>query len=99
VGAFIPDLIVEDLVIVEVKAGERLAKVHEVQRVNYLRATPIEVGFVVNFGAALDFRRRVFTHDRKAAMANPRGASRDTADGDPTACHAASPGDPSVGAP
>lgn len=50
VGEFRADLIVQDRVIVELKAIETLSKAHEVQVVNYLRATGIEVGLLINFG-------------------------------------------------
>ena len=51
VGVFKADIIVEGRVILELKAVERLAKVHEVQLVNYLKATGIENGLLINFGA------------------------------------------------
>lgn len=50
VGEFQADIVVESRMIVELKAIEALAKVHEVQVVNYLRATGIEVGLLLNFG-------------------------------------------------
>lgn len=65
VGVYRADLLVNGLVIVEIKAVEHLLHVHEVQLVNYLRATPMEVGLLVNFGAKLDIKRRIFTNDRK----------------------------------
>src|SRR5438552_2252698 len=51
VGAFIADLLVNDVLIVETKAIQSLAKAHEVQLVNYLVATRIDEGLLVNFGA------------------------------------------------
>ena len=50
VGDFIADIIVNDIVIVELKSVRRIAKVHEVQLVNYLTATGKDVGLVINFG-------------------------------------------------
>lgn len=50
VGCFTPDLIVNDTVIVELKAVEALAKIHEAQLVNYLTATGKQVGLLINFG-------------------------------------------------
>ncbi|MGB0768605.1 MAG: GxxExxY protein [Phycisphaeraceae bacterium] len=50
VGEFRADLIVRGRVIVELKAIEALTKAHEVQVVNYLRATSIEIGLLLNFG-------------------------------------------------
>jgi GxxExxY protein len=49
VGEFYPDLIVEDKVIVEVKAIDSLQKVHEAQILNYLKATGYKIGLLVNF--------------------------------------------------
>ncbi len=65
VGEYFADLIVEDKVIVELKAASRLLNEHEAQLLNYLRATPYEVGLVLNFGPKPDFRRKVFANDRK----------------------------------
>ena len=50
VGCFTPDLVVNDAVIVELKAVEALAKIHEAQLVNYLTATGKQVGLLINFG-------------------------------------------------
>jgi len=51
VGNFIADILVEDKVILELKSVRRLTEVHEVQLVNYLTATGIDVGLLINFGA------------------------------------------------
>lgn len=66
IGVYEADLLVEGRVIVELKAVERLIEIHEVQLVNYLRATEIEVGLLINFGPRFDVRRRIFTNDRKS---------------------------------
>jgi GxxExxY protein len=59
VGAFAADLLVNDSVIVEVKAIQVLAKPHEVQLVNYLTATGFNEGLLLNFGAErLEFRKK-----------------------------------------
>lgn len=59
VGAFCADLLVNDALVVELKAVLALAKVHEVQLVNYLTATGIADGLLLNFGASsLEFRRK-----------------------------------------
>ena len=59
VGTFAADLLVNDLVIVEVKAIQSLAKPHEVQLVNYLTATGLNEGLLLNFGAErLEFRKK-----------------------------------------
>ncbi len=67
VGDFRADLIVDDLVIVELKAVENLHKIYEVQLVNYLRSTEIEVGLLINFGEELKIKRRMFSNERKKA--------------------------------
>jgi len=54
------DIIVEDKVILELKAVKDLAKIHEVQLVNYLKATGIEVGLLINFGHSVEIKRKVF---------------------------------------
>ncbi len=65
VWEYFADLLVEDAVIVELKAVERITKEHEAQLLNYLRATPYEVGLLLNFGPQPDFRRRAFSNERK----------------------------------
>ena len=50
VGAYFADLIVENTVIIELKATESLCEEHEFQLINYLKATEIEVGLLLNFG-------------------------------------------------
>jgi len=67
IGVFQADLLIEECVILEIKAVETLISAHEVQLVNYLRATQIEVGLLINFGPRLDVRRRLLTNDRKPA--------------------------------
>jgi|SRR5690625_2158976 len=65
VGEYYADLIVDDLVILELKAAEVIVKEFEWQLLNYLRATPIEVGLLLNFGKKPEFRRKVFDNNRK----------------------------------
>ncbi len=63
VGDFIADMLVEGRIIIELKAVQTLAKAHEVQLVNYLTATGIEIGLLLNFGAAsLEFKRKHRTY-------------------------------------
>lgn len=58
VGEFFPDIIVEDTVLLELKAVKALAPEHLAQVMNYLKATGIEVGFLINFGnPKLEYRR------------------------------------------
>ncbi len=60
VGEYFIDIFVENKVIVELKAVSELSKAHEVQLVNYLKATHIKVGLLINFGEKLKIVRRVF---------------------------------------
>jgi len=64
-GDFRADLVVESLVIVELKAVAALEKAHERQLLNYLRATNIEVGLLLNFGPTAQVRRLLFDNERK----------------------------------
>jgi len=58
VGDFIADIIVEGKVLLELKAGKSLSAEHQAQTINYLKATGIELGLLINFGnAKLEFRR------------------------------------------
>ena len=58
IGEFYPDIIVEDTVIIELKAVKALSSEHYAQVLNYLKATGVEVGLLVNFGSPkLEFRR------------------------------------------
>ena len=60
VGDFTADIVVENKVIVEIKAVERLIKIHEIQLVNYLVATGIEIGLLINFGGTkVEVKRKV----------------------------------------
>ena len=63
VGEYFADLCVEDSVIVEVKAAEGLSKAHEAQLTNYLKATAMEVGLLLNFGPKPEFSRKIFTKE------------------------------------
>lgn len=65
IGNYLADLVIEDKVIVELKAGTNLAPEHEVQLLNYLKATKVEVGMLLNFGTEPQFKRKVFANDRK----------------------------------
>lgn len=65
VGEYFSDMIVNDYVILELKAAEMLVKEHEFQLINYLKATEIEVGLLLNFGRKPTFKRKLFTNDKK----------------------------------
>ena len=72
VGEFFSDLLVEDKVIVELKATEVLMNVHMAQIMNYLKATEIEVGLLLNFGEEPEFKRVIYTNDKKNNLKNQR---------------------------
>lgn len=65
VGDYFADLIVNDAVILELKAKDTLTKDHNNQLINYLKATEYEVGLLLNFGKKPEFIRRVFQNARK----------------------------------
>lgn len=60
VGQYYADLLVNDKVIVEIKAAKDLCEEHEFQLINYLKATRCEVGLLLNFGRKPQFKRKVF---------------------------------------
>lgn len=68
VGEYVADLLVEHCVIVELKAVEALRPEHQAQLLNYLKATEIEVGLLLNFGPRPTFARKIFTNDRKRGL-------------------------------
>lgn len=63
VGHYIPDMIVEDKIIIELKAVSDLRPEHEWQLLNYLAATHIEVGLLINFGRSVKVKRKILTKD------------------------------------
>jgi GxxExxY protein len=65
VGEYYADLIINDTIILELKVSEFIIPDHEFQLINYLKATNIEVGLLLNFGIKPEFRRKVFENNRK----------------------------------
>lgn len=65
IGEYFADIIVDNKIIVEIKAGKNLAKEHEAQLLNYLKATEIEVGLLLNFGVHPEVKRKAFDNQRK----------------------------------
>ena len=65
IGKYYADVVVNDLVIVELKAVKTLIAEHEAQLFNYLKATPYEVGLLLNFGPKPETKRRSFDNSRK----------------------------------
>ncbi len=70
VGEYYADLIVEDKIIVELKATELLMNAHVAQTLNYLKATEIEVGLLLNFGEEPEFKSMIYTNNRKINLKN-----------------------------
>ena len=66
VGDFEADMLVEGCVLLELKAVRCLDSSHEAQLLNYLRATKIEVGLLLNFGLKPEFKRMIFDNARKS---------------------------------
>jgi len=71
VGQYYADLIVDGVVLLELKAARTLESAHEAQLLHYLRATDIEVGLLLNFGLRPQFRRLLFDNARKKIHENP----------------------------
>ena len=65
VGDYYADIIVNECIILELKATESIAKEHEFQLINYLKATEIEIGLLLNFGKNPEFKRKIFTNNKK----------------------------------
>jgi GxxExxY protein len=65
VGYYKADMLVENLIIVECKANSTLAEENEYQLLNYLKATNIEVGLLLNFGSKPQVKRKLFDNTKK----------------------------------
>jgi GxxExxY protein len=65
IGEYYADILVDNKVIVEIKATKTLAEEHEAQLLNYLKATEIEVGLLLNFGVKPEIKRKAFNNSRK----------------------------------
>ena len=68
VGEYIADMIINNVVLLELKAAEKLIDDHAAQLLNYLKATNIEVGLLLNFGPTAEFRRKVYDNERKGSL-------------------------------
>jgi len=77
VGEYFADILVNDTVILELKAVRHLLDEHEAQLLNYLKATTVEVGLLLNFGPKAEYRRKVYDNDVKGTLAwtNPSQAT------------------------
>lgn len=65
IGEYVADIVVEGLVIIELKAVNNIVNAHEVQLVNYLKATKIEVGLLINFGDQITIKRKILTKNQR----------------------------------
>ncbi len=71
IGEYFGDIIVDDLIILELKALDCLLIEHENQLINYLKATDKEVGLLLNFGKKPEIRRKIFDNDKKTMLRYP----------------------------
>lgn len=70
VGEFRADVLVEDCVLLELKAARSLDPAHEAQLLHYLKSTEVEIGMLLNFGTRPQFRRLIFDNDKKKIRGN-----------------------------
>jgi len=64
VGEYYADILVDDCIILELKAAEAICEEHEYQLINYLKATDIEVGLLLNFGKKPEIKRKIFSNEQ-----------------------------------
>lgn len=65
VGEYFADIIVNDIITIEIKAAKEISDEHECQLINYLKATDIELGSLMNFGKEAQYRRKIFMNTYK----------------------------------
>jgi len=75
VGKFKADLLIDNSIILELKAVASLTEEHEYQLINYLKATEIELGLLLNFGAEPQVRRKIYDNENKNLCKSVREAS------------------------
>ncbi|MCW3125212.1 MAG: GxxExxY protein [Bacteroidetes bacterium] len=68
IGEYCCDLIIDDIILIELKSVEVLAIAHKKQTINYLKATEMEVGLLLNFGEKPQIERFLFTNDKKPLL-------------------------------
>ena len=68
IGEYFADMVVNDVILIELKAVGQIVEEHEAQLLNYLKSTKIEVGYVMNFGKSAVFKRKVFDNERKGSL-------------------------------
>jgi GxxExxY protein len=66
VGEFRADIVVNSVVIVELKASRAMESAYEAQIMHYLRATNVEIGLLMNFGPKPEFKRFIYDNERKS---------------------------------
>jgi len=71
IAQFRPDLVINDKVIVEIKVARAIDPSHSAQLLNYLRASDLEVGLLLNFGGRPQFKREYYDNERKARREPP----------------------------
>lgn len=70
VGEYYADIIINDIIVLELKAANALLEEHECQLINYLKATEIELGLLLNFGKEAEYKRKVFMNKYKKSKSN-----------------------------
>jgi GxxExxY protein len=68
VGEYKADMIVNGVILLEIKSVEKLIDVHDAQLLNYLKATEFEVGLLLNFGRKAEFHRKIYDNPRKGSL-------------------------------
>jgi len=68
VGNYFADLLINEIIIIELKADESVCEEHELQLLNYLKATEIELGLLLNFGKKPEIRRKIFLNEHKKML-------------------------------
>lgn len=91
IADFRADFLVEGLVLLEIKAVRDIERAHVAQLLNYLRATDVEVGLLLNFSLRPVFRRLVFDNARKALRVIPRTSAAPCKPRDPRSASAEPP--------
>lgn len=71
-GEFCADIVVDGIVLVEVKAVKSLLKEYESKLIHYLKATGIEVGLLINFGESVQVRRKIYTNNSTNSVNHQR---------------------------
>lgn len=61
-------MVVNGVVLLEIKSVEKLIDAHDAQLLNYLKATELEVGLLLNFGRQAEFHRKIYDNPRKGSL-------------------------------